>query len=58
MKLRAKINLTLCGVFVVGLVIAAGGSFKVLSDDAIADSVRDARIMIESASAIRSYTAE
>jgi HAMP domain-containing protein len=58
MKLRAKINLTLCGVFVVGLVIAAGGSYKVLSDDAIADSVRDARIMIESASAIRSYTAE
>jgi HAMP domain-containing protein len=58
MKLRAKINLTLCGVFVVGLVIAAAGSYKVLSDDAIRDSVRDARIMMESASAIRSYTAE
>ncbi len=58
MKLRAKINLTLCGAFVVGLVIAAGGSYKVLSDDAIADSVRNARIMIEGASAIRSYTAE
>lgn len=58
MKLRAKINLTLCGVFAVGMVIAAGGSYKVLSDDAIADSVRDARVMIESASAIRSYTAE
>lgn len=58
MNLRAKINLTLCGVFVVGLGIAAAGSYKVLSDDAIEDSVRDARIMIESASAIRSYTAE
>jgi HAMP domain-containing protein len=58
MKLRAKVNLTLCGAFVVGLVIAAVGSYKVLSDDAIDDSVRDARIMIESASAIRAYTAE
>src|ERR1700730_17851322 len=58
MKLRAKINLTLCGAFVVGLVIAATVSYKVLSDDAIADSVRDARVMMESASAIRTYTAE
>ena len=58
MKLRAKINLTLCGTFVVGLVIAATVSYKVLSDDAIADSVRDARVMMESASAIRTYTAE
>jgi HAMP domain-containing protein len=58
MNLRLKIDLTLCGVFVVGLALASAGSYKVLSDDAIADSVRDARIMIESASAIRSYTAE
>jgi hypothetical protein len=46
MNIRAKIDLTLCGVFVVGLVVAAAGSYKVLSDDAIADSVRDARVMI------------
>jgi protein-histidine pros-kinase len=56
MKLRAKINLTLSGVFVVGLIIAAAGSYKVLSDDAIRESTRDARIMIESASALRDYT--
>jgi len=58
MKLRAKVNLTLCGAFAVGLIIAAGGSYKVLTDDAVDDSVRDARVMIESASAIRAYTAE
>jgi protein-histidine pros-kinase len=58
MKLRAKINLTLCGVFVVGLALAGAGAYKVLADDAVEDSVRNARIMIESASAIRSYTAE
>ena len=56
MKLRAKVNLTLIGTFVVGLLVAAVGSYKVLSDDAIADSERDARMLIQTASAIRTYT--
>ena len=58
MRLRVKTNLALCGVFVVGLALAAVVADKVLTDNAIESSVREARIMIESASAIRSYTAE
>lgn len=58
MKLRAKVNLTLCGAFVVGLALAGAGAYKVLTDAAIENSARDARIMMEEASAVRSYTAE
>jgi len=58
MKLRGKVNLALGGAFLVGLVIAAGGAYKILTDDAIAYSAREARIVIEQASAVRSYTAE
>lgn len=58
MKLRAKVNLTLCGAFVVGLALAGAVAYKVLTDDAIDNSARDARIMLEEASAIRTYTAD
>ena len=58
MKLRGKVNLALSGAFVVGLVLAGAGAYKVLTDEAIENSARDARIMIEQASAIRTYTAE
>jgi HAMP domain-containing protein len=58
MKLRAKVNLTLCGAFVVGLALAGIGAYKVLTDEAIENSTRDARIVIEEASAVRSYTAQ
>jgi HAMP domain-containing protein len=58
MMLRGKVNLALGGAFLVGLVIAAGGAYKVLTDGAIENSAREARIVIEQASAIRSYTAE
>lgn len=58
MKLRAKINLTLLGVFVVGLGLATIGANKVLTDNAIENSVREARLMVEGASAIRTYTAD
>jgi HAMP domain-containing protein len=58
MKLRGKVNLALGGAFLVGLVIAGGGAYKVLTDGAIENSAREARIVIEQASAIRSYTAE
>jgi HAMP domain-containing protein len=58
MKLRGKVNLALGGAFIVGLILAGGAAYKVLTDEAIENSARDARIMIEQASAIRTYTAE
>jgi len=56
MNLRAKINLALGSAFVVGLLLAGGGVYKVLNDEAIDSSARDARIIMEEASAIRAYT--
>lgn len=58
MKLRGKVNLALSGAFIVGLLLTGAGAYKVLVDDAIDSSAREARIVIEQASAIRSYTAE
>jgi HAMP domain-containing protein len=58
MRIRGKINLALSGVFLVGFGLAAFGAYKVLTDSAIENSLREARVMIEGASAIRSYTAE
>ena len=56
MKLRAKVNLALSGAFLVGLLVAAGGGYKLLTDEALDGSARDARIIMEGASAIRTYT--
>jgi protein-histidine pros-kinase len=58
MKLRGKVNLALSGAFVVGLILAGAGAYKVLTDEAVDNSARDARIIMEQASAIRTYTAE
>jgi len=58
MKLRGKVNLALSGAFVVGLILAGIGAYKVLTDEAVDNSARDARIIMEQASAIRTYTAE
>lgn len=58
MKLRAKVNLAMSTAFLVGFVLASAGAYKVLTDEAIESSARDARIMIEEAYATRSYTAE
>jgi HAMP domain-containing protein len=58
MNLRSKVNLTLSGAFLVGLVLAGIGAYKVLIDDAVESSAREARIVMEQASAIRTYTAE
>lgn len=58
MRIRGKINLALSGVFLVGFGLAAFGAYKVLTDSAIENSLREARVMIEGASAIRYYTAE
>jgi HAMP domain-containing protein len=56
MNLRVKVNLVLGGAFVVSLLLAGGSAYKVLTDEAIDSSARNARIIIEEASAIRSYT--
>ena len=58
MKLTAKINLVLAGAFVVGVAVASLAAHKFLVDSAIENSARDARIVMEAASAVRSYTAE
>jgi HAMP domain-containing protein len=58
MKLRGKVNLALGGAFLVGLVLAGIGAYKILVDEAVDSSAREARIVMEQASAIRSYTAE
>ena len=58
MKLRGKVNLALLAAFAVGLILVGGGAYKVLTDEAVDNSARDARIVMEQASAIRTYTAE
>ena len=58
MKLRAKVNLALSGAFFVGLLVATGGAYKILTDEAVESSARDARLVMEQASAIRTYTAD
>jgi protein-histidine pros-kinase len=58
MKIRWKVDLAMCGAFVVGLGLAGTSAYEILTKNAIEDAVQDARIMIEAASAIRSYTAQ
>jgi protein-histidine pros-kinase len=58
MKIRWKIDLAIAAAFLVGLVLAGVGAYKILTNNALEDSLQDARIMIEGASAIRSYTAD
>jgi HAMP domain-containing protein len=58
MKIRWKIDLAISGAFLIGLGLAGLGAYTILSRNALEDSLQNARIMIEGASAIRSYTAE
>jgi HAMP domain-containing protein len=58
MKIRWKVDLAMCGAFVVGLGLAGASAYEILTKNAIEDAVQNARIMIEAASAIRSYTAQ
>jgi HAMP domain-containing protein len=58
MKIRWKIDLAMSGAFLVGLVLAGVGPYTILAKNAEEESLQNARIMIEAASAIRSYTAE
>jgi hypothetical protein len=54
MKIRWKINLAISGAFLLGLGFAGLGAYTILSRNALEDSLQNARIMIEGASAIRS----
>jgi len=58
MRLNVKIILTLSGTFVIGLALSGVAAYRYLTDSAVENSTRDARIVIEAASAVRSYTDE
>ena len=58
MKIRWKIDLAISGAFLVGLGLAGVSAYTILTKNALEESLQNARIMIEGASAIRSYTAE
>ncbi|MCB9960190.1 MAG: DUF3365 domain-containing protein [Rhodospirillaceae bacterium] len=57
MGLRLKFNLVLLGTFLIGIAIAAGLLLPMIRDNARASVMESARIMMESALAIRGYTA-
>ena len=56
MGLRLKFNLVLIGVFAIGLAACAALSHQLLHDNARAEVERNARLMMETALAIRAYT--
>jgi protein-histidine pros-kinase len=58
MKIRWKIDLAMSGAFLVGLGLAGFGAYAILTKNAQEDSLQNARVMLEGASAIRSYTAD
>jgi len=55
-KLIWKFNLALIGIFVAGFVLAAVVSYRVLQSNAREEALQNARIMMEAASSIRTYT--
>jgi HAMP domain-containing protein len=57
MKIRWKIDLAMAGAFLIGLGLAGFGAYEILSKNALEDSLENARIIMEEASAVRSYTA-
>jgi HAMP domain-containing protein len=58
MKIRWKIDLAISGAFLVGLGLAGAGAYTILTKNAVEESLQSARIMIEGASAVRSYTSD
>jgi protein-histidine pros-kinase len=57
MGLRTKFNLAVLAAFLVGLGLAAAVLQRVFEENARAEVIHNARIMLEAANAIRSYTA-
>jgi protein-histidine pros-kinase len=58
MKIQGKITLAMSAAFLVGLVLASIGAYIIVSRNAMEDSLQNARIMMEGATAIRTYTSE
>lgn len=58
MGLKAKFNLVMFVAFAVGLGLAGAYSYGVVRENAQAGVLQNARIMLESASAIRAYTSK
>lgn len=58
MSLRLKFNLALILVFLVGLAIAGWSSHELLQRNARAETLRNARLLMETALAVRSYTVQ
>jgi HAMP domain-containing protein len=58
MKIRWKIDLAMAGAFLIGLVLAGFGAYQILRTNAIEASREAAKIIIEEASADRSYTSD
>lgn len=56
MGLKAKFNLVMLLAFLVGLALAAGLAYRIVQDNARREVLQDAALMMEQASAIRSYT--
>jgi len=56
MGLKAKFNLVMLLAFLVGLALAAGLAYRIVQDNARREVLQDAAIMMEQASAIRTYT--
>jgi HAMP domain-containing protein len=56
MGLRAKFNLVLLAAFIVGLVLAAGVSYRIINENARREVVHEAAIIIAQATAVRGYT--
>ena len=53
MKIQAKITLAMSAAFLVGLVLAGVGDYIIVKRNAMEDSLQNARIMMEAASAGR-----
>lgn len=58
MGLQTKFNLTMLSAFLIGLALTALLSQRILQENAHQEVLQNARIMIESAAAVRSYTAQ
>jgi protein-histidine pros-kinase len=58
MKIRWKIDLAMAGAFLIGLALAGFGAYQILKKNALESSLENARIIMEEASANRTYTAE
>lgn len=56
MRLRTKFNLVLALAFAIGLALAGLLSYRIVQENARAEVLTEARIMMESALAIRAYT--